>query len=47
VDVMEVKNLAVSRLTARFADEDWMKHSGLKTMDMARVVDFLIRNNAR
>jgi len=47
VDVMEVKNLAVSRLTARFADEDWMKHSGLKTMDMARVIDFLIRNNAR
>ncbi|PKL02860.1 MAG: hypothetical protein CVV55_02280, partial [Synergistetes bacterium HGW-Synergistetes-2] len=47
VDVMEVKNLAVSRLTARFADEDWMKYSGLNTMDMARVVDFLIRNNAR
>lgn len=47
VDVMEVKNLAVSRLTARFADENWMKHSGLKTMDMARVIDFLIRNNAR
>ncbi len=47
VDMAEVKSLAVSRLTACFADENWMKYSGFKTMDMARVVDFLIRNNTR
>jgi len=47
VDIMEIKSLAVSRLTARFADKNWMKFSGFNTMQMARIVDFLIRNNAR
>lgn len=47
VDVSEVKSLAVSRFSACFADEKWMKYAGLNMIDMARVVDFLIRTNVR
>ena len=47
VDVREVKSLAVSRFSACFADEKWMKYAGLNMIDMARVVDFLIRTNVR
>jgi hypothetical protein len=42
-----VKSLAVSRFSACFADEKWMKYAGLNMIDMARVVDFLIRTNVR
>lgn len=47
VDVSEVKSLAVSRFSACFADEKWMKYAGLNMIDMARVIDFLIRTNVR
>lgn len=47
VDVREVKSLAVSRFSACFADEKWMSYAGLNMIDMARIVDFLIRTNVR
>ena len=47
IDIMGIKALAVSRFPGNFADPEWVKYAGIHTLDMARVVDFLIRSNER
>ncbi len=47
IDIMGIKALAVSRFPGNFADPEWVQFAGIHTLDMARVVDFLIRSNER
>lgn len=47
INEREMRSLAVSRFSGYFADEEWRSSMGFYMLDMARVLDFIIRTNGR